>query len=120
MFGLFFEERLDNRTYVFVKNQLGKYTLYQIREEEESTFGLKRPIKIIEKNKVVKGRNRQNVLSMDVNMSMKEVKKTNIFFNSFTPIPKKEFDALKLIHTVLPTDYYSLEAIREHMPGLPI
>jgi len=27
---------------------------------------------------------------------------------------------LKLIHTVLPTDYYSLEAIREHMPGLPI
>lgn len=120
MFGLFFEERLDNRTYVFVKNQLGKYTLYQIKEEEESTFGLKRPIKIIEKNKVVKGRNRQNVLSMDVNMSMKEVQKANIFFNSFTPIPKKEFDALKLIHTVLPTDYYSLEAIREHMPGLPI
>jgi hypothetical protein len=120
MFGLFFEERLDNRTYVFVKNQLGKYTLYQIKEEEESTFGLKRPIKIIEKNKVVKGRNRQNVLSMDVNMSMKEVQKANIFFNSFTPISKKEFDALKLIHTVLPTDYYSLEAIREHMPGLPI
>lgn len=120
MFGLFFEERLDNRTYVFVKNQLGKYTLYQIKEEEESTFGLKRPIKIIEKNKVVKGRNRQNVLSMDVNMSMKEVQKANIFFNSFTPISKKEFDALKLIHAVLPTDYYSLEAIREHMPGLPI
>ena len=120
LFGLFFEERLDNRTYVFVKNQLGKYTLYQIKEKEESTFGLKRPIKIIEKNKVVKGRNRQNVLAMDVNMSMKEVQKANIFFNSFTPISKKEFDALKLIHTVLPTDYYSLEAIRELMPGLPI
>lgn len=120
LFGLFFEERLDNRTYVFVKNQLGKYTLYQIKEKEESTFGLKRPIKIIEKNKVVKGGNRQNVLSMDVNMSMKEVQKANIFFNSFTPISKKEFDALKLIHTVLPTDYYSLEAIHEHMPGLPI
>ena len=120
LFGLFFEERLDNRTYVFVKNQLGKYTLYQIKEEEKSTFGLKRPIKIIEKNKVVKGRNRQNVLAMDVNMSMKEVQKANIFFNSFTPISKKEFDALKLIHTVLPTDYYSLEAIRKLMPGLPI
>lgn len=120
LLGLFFEERLDIRTYVFVKNQLGKYTLYQIKEEEKSTFGLKRPIKIIEKNKVVKGRNRQNVLAMDVNMSMKEVQKANIFFNSFTPISKEEFDALKLIHTVLPTDYYSLEAIRELMPGLPV
>ena len=57
---------------------------------------------------------------MDVNMSMKEVQKATIFFNSFKPISKKEFDALKLIHTVLPTDYYSLEAIRELMPGLPV
>ncbi len=120
LFGLFYEKRLDSRTYVFVKNQLDKYTLYQIKEEEKFTFGLKRPIKIIEKNKVVKGRNRQNILAMDVNMRIKEVNKTNIFFNSFTPISKKEFDALKVVHTVIPTDYYSLEAVRELMPGLPI
>ena len=120
LFGLFYEERLDNRTYIFVKNQLDKYTLYQIKEEEKFTFGLKRPIKIIEKNKVVKGRNRQNVLAMDVNMRMKEVYKANIFFNSFTPISKKEFDALKVVHTVIPTDYYTLEAVHGLMPGLPI
>ena len=111
---------LITEPYVFVKNQLNKYTLYQIKEEEKFTYRLKRPIKIIEKNKMVKGRNRQNVLAMDVNMRMKEVNKANIFFNSFTPISKKEFDALKVVHTVIPTDYYSLEAVRELMPGLPI
>ena len=120
LLGLFYEKRLDNRTYVFVKNQLNKYTLYQIKEEEKFTYGLKRPIKIIEKNKMVKGRNRQNVLAMDVNMRMKEVNKANIFFNSFTPISKKEFDALKVVHTVIPTDYYTLEAVHGLMPGLPI
>ena len=120
LLGLFYEKRLDNRTYVFVKNQLNKYTLYQIKEEEKFTYGLKRPIKIIEKNKMVKGRNRQNVLAMDVNMRMKEVNKANIFFNSFTPISKKEFDALKIVHTVIPTDYYTLEAVHGLMPGLPI
>ena len=119
LFGLFYERKLNNRTYVFVKNQLDKYTLYQIKEEEKFTFGLKRPIKIIEKNKIVKGRNRQNILSMDVNYSMGEIQNKNIFFNSFTPISKKEFDALKVVHTVIPTDYYSLEAVRELMPGLP-
>jgi hypothetical protein len=120
LFGLFFEERLDNRTYVFVKNQLGKYTLYQIKEKEESTFGLKRPIKIIEKNKVVKGRNRQNVLSMDVNYTGETISKNTIYFNSFSSISKTEFDAFKATHTVAPTDYYTLEAIRALMPGLPV
>ncbi len=120
LFGLFYEEKLNNRTYVFIKNQINKYTLYQIAEEKESKFGLKRPIKIIEKNKVVKGRNRQNVLSMDVNLQMKNVEVLNIYFNSFRNISKKEFDDFTLVHQVLPTDYYSLDAVREVMPGLPI
>lgn len=120
LFGLFYEEKLNNRTYVFVKNQINKYTLYQIKEETQSRFGLKRPIKIIEKNKIVKGRNRQNVLSMDVNLQAKNVETLNIYFNSLRNISKKEFDDFTLVHQVLPTDFYSLDAVREVMPGLPI
>jgi hypothetical protein len=120
LFGLFFEERLDNRTYVFVKNQLGKYTLYNMSENYLSKMGLKRPFKIIEKNKVVKGRNRQNVLSMDVNYTGETISKNTIYFNSFSSISKTEFDAFKATHTVAPTDYYTLEAIRALMPGLPV
>jgi hypothetical protein len=120
LLGLFFEERLDNRTYVFVKNQLGKYTLYNMSEKLDAMLGIRRPFKIIEKNKVVKGRNRQNVLSMDINYSGKNTIERDVYFNSFKPISKPVFDAFKASHTVTPTDFYSLESIRAVMPGLPV
>lgn len=120
LFGLFFEERLDNRTYVFVKNQLGKYTLYNMSENYTRKMGIKRPFKIIEKNKVVKGRNRQNILSMDINYSGKSSTEKDIYFNSFKTISKTTFDAFKATHTIIPTDSYSLEAIHKLMPGLPV
>ena len=119
LFGLYFEAKLNNRTCLFVKNQLDKYTLYYLGDEYQTHFGLKRPIKIIEKNKVVKGRNRQNVLSMDLNILLKQVVQKSIYFNSFTSISKEEFDAFTFEHTVTPTDFFSLEAIRESMPSFP-
>ena len=120
LFGLFFERRLNNRTYSFVKNHIGKYTLYRIYEEYQQRFGLKRPIKIIEKNNVVKGRNRQNVLTMDFNYSMKELRKATVYFNAFTPISKKEFDSYILKHHVLPIDFYSKAEVKKHIPGMPL
>ena len=48
------------------------------------------------------------------------ISKNTIYFNSFSSISKTEFDAFKATHTVTPTDYYSLEAIRTLMPGLPV
>lgn len=119
LFGLFLEERLNNRTYDFVKNHLGKYTLYHIYEESQQLAGIKRPFKIIEKNKVIKGRNRQNVLSMDVNFSIKETYQKDIYFNSFTPITKEEFDAFKLTHRVVPQDFYSKSDIQNYISDFP-
>ena len=119
LFGLFFEERLNNRTYDFVKNHLDKYTLYHIYEESQQLAGIKRPFKIIEKNKVVKGRNRQNVLSMDVNFSIKEIYQKEIYFNSFTPITKEEFDAFKLTHRVVPQDFYSKSDVQNYISDFP-
>ena len=119
LFGLFYELRLINRTYLFVKNQLDKYRLYYLGNEYQTHIGLKRPIKVIEKNKIVKGRNRQNMLSMDLNMRLNTVVQQSIYFNSFTSISKEEFDAFTFEHTVTPTDFFSLEAIRESMPSFP-
>lgn len=120
LFGLFYEERLNNRTYSFVKNHMGKYTLYYIFEEYQQQNGVKRPIKIIEKNKVVKGRNRQNVLAMDLNVAVKEIYQKRIYFNAFTPISKQEFDAFALEHTVLPKKLYSKTEVKKHIPGIHI
>ncbi len=118
LFGLFFEKRLNNRTYTFAKNHDGKYTLFHIYEEYQQQIGLKRPIKIIEKNKVVKGRNRQNVLSMDVHFRVNETYQKSIYFNSFTPVSMKEFDAFTFKHSVLPKDLYSKAEIQKYIPGL--
>ena len=120
LFGLFHEERLNNRTYTFVKNHKGKYTLYHIYEEYQQQNGIKRPFKIIEKNKVVKGRNRQNVLAMDVNIAVKEIYQKRIYFNAFTPISKQEFDAFVLEHTILPKELYSKTEVKKHIPGLHV
>mgnify|MGYP006172488949 FL=1 len=119
LFGLFYELRLINRSCLFVKNQLDKYRLYYLGNEYQTHIGLKRPIKVIEKNKIVKGRNRQNMLSMDLNMRLNTVVQQSIYFNSFTSISKEEFDAFTFEHTVTPTDFFSLENIRESMPSFP-
>ena len=120
LFGLFFEKRLNNKAYTFVKNHSGKYTLYHVYEEHQLNNGIKRPFKIIEKNKVVKGRNRQNTLSMEVNFSMNQIQQQHVYIHSYTPISKKEFDTFKLNHRVLPKDLYSKDAITKYIPGLPM
>lgn len=120
LFGLFYEERLNNKTYVFVKTHLGKYTLYHIHEEYQELGGLKRPLKIIEKNKVVKGKNRQNVLAMDIHFSIKEIYQVSAYFNSFTPISKATFDAFKLRHSVIPENLHSKSEIKKKIPDLLI
>ena len=103
-----------------MKNHSGKYTLYHVYEEHQLNNGIKRPFKIIEKNKVVKGRNRQNTLSMEVNFSMNQIQQQHVYIHSYTPISKKEFDTFKLNHRVLPKDLNSKDAITKYIPGFPI
>lgn len=118
LFGLHYERKLKEKSYAFVKNHMGKYILYQIYEEYQQHIGIKRPIKIIEKNNVLKGRNRQNILAMDVNLRRTESLKKRIYFNAFTPISKQRFDAFILKHHVLPKDLYSTDDVKTHIPGL--
>ena len=96
LFGLFNEERLNNKEYVFIKNQFNNYRLYHVTLESQMTLGIKRPIKIIEKNKVVKGENRQNLLSMDIHYRLKNIDNRHIYYNSITPISSQNLEALNL------------------------
>lgn len=120
LFGLFFEKRLNNKKYVFIKNQLNKYRLYHITSEDQMMFGIKRPIKIIEKNKVVKGRNRQNLLSMDVHYRLKSIDCRHTYYNSITPISAQSLEAFEPEHHILPKDFYSLNAIGQYIPDFPL
>ena len=120
LFGLFYEERLNNKECIFIKNQFNNYSLYYVTQENQMTLGIKRPFKIIEKNKVVKGKNRQNLLSMNIHYSLKDIANRRIYFNSITPISSQNLESFKPEHQILPIDFYSQEAIDEHIPDFPL
>ena len=120
LFGLFYEERLNNKEYIFIKNQFNNYRLYNVTLEGQIVLGIKRPIKIIEKNKVVKGRNRQNILSMDINYRFKNIESRRIYFNSITPVSSQNLEAFEPEHQIVPTDFYSRDAIGRYIPDFPL
>lgn len=119
LFGFFYEERLNNKEYVFIKNPFNNYRLYNVTQEKQMTLGIKRPIKIIEKNKVVKGKNRQNLLSMNVHYRLKDIANRRIYFNSITPISSQKLEEFEPEHQIVPTDFYSRDAIGRYIPDFP-
>ena len=54
---------------VFTKDPAGSYTVKFATFEGGSSFGVKRPLKIIEKNKHVKGRRKQNELKLELDIA---------------------------------------------------
>jgi len=54
---------------VFTKDPTGAYTVKFATFENGSSFGVKRPLKIVEKNKNVKGRRKQNELKLKLDVT---------------------------------------------------
>lgn len=78
LLGISFDENLKKGTFIYSKNETKKYALKYAEMESGSKFGVKRPLKIIEKNKHTKGRRKQNEISSDLhfivsNMTKKEL-----------------------------------------------
>ncbi|WP_405292112.1 carboxypeptidase-like regulatory domain-containing protein [Algibacter sp. Ld11] len=101
LLGLSHERNLKKGTLIYSKNETEKYTLKYAELEEGSQFGIKRPLTIIEKNKHVIGRRKQNELDTDIHfvMAIKEKSELVIFeneqiaeitFTDFTEKPKVE------------------------------
>ncbi len=69
LLGLSYEERLYPGTTLFAKGNNGKYELRYLDKIIGNKMGVRRPLKVIEKNKYVKGRRKQNELSMELDIS---------------------------------------------------
>ncbi|MBT8178327.1 MAG: carboxypeptidase-like regulatory domain-containing protein [Eudoraea sp.] len=69
LLGLSFEERVYKGTTLFAKGANGKYELRFIDKIIGNKMGVRRPLRVIEKNKYVKGRRKQNELSMELDIS---------------------------------------------------
>ena len=102
--GVFY--RLDKRLVkrIFKKNENNKYELYFAENYYESSFGLDRPLKIIEKNKNVRGRRKQNQLSMQLNFAGNNKVKTEVIFIETNMINIDDYNRFKEIDSELPVE----------------
>ena len=68
-----------------MKDATGAYSPRYIELADGSFFGVDRPLKVIEKNKHVKGRRKQNELSLQLDVQMSNVQKYElVVFDSET------------------------------------
>ena len=83
LFGIHFNHTAHKGTIQYEKNSLGYYFPKYISIEDTELFTIQRPLKIIEKNKNVKGRRKQNELKLALNFAIQStLKKQLINYNS--------------------------------------
>lgn len=103
LLGISYQEKVHKGTLIYDKNDAGIYALKYAEATNTNNFGIKRPLKIIEKNKNVKGRRKQNELSTDLHFIMANtVKKELVVFENHN-IAETEFKAFKEKPNLTPT-----------------
>ena len=104
LLGLSYKETLKEVIIQFKKMKSGKYTIQYLEYVTGSDTMIKRPLVITEKNKIVKGRNRQNQLKMNLDMSQRLYQKYQMVVFKTTPISKLEFETFKEETIILPVN----------------
>ncbi len=82
-------------TAVYSKNSLNAYSLKYISHENKASFKVDRPLKIIEKNKHVKGRRKQNELKLQMQINLVDIEKREIVLFDVNSISPQDFKNLK-------------------------
>src|SRR5690606_1460751 len=86
LLGISLDQYLAAGKMIFTKEENEQYHLQYLEEELVAKIGIKRPLKIIELNKKVKGRNKQNELSLEIDMASTATNKHQIVIFSTEPI----------------------------------
>ena len=88
---------------IYSKQTDGFYGLKYYESESASRVGINRSLKIIEKNKIVKGRNKQNELSGRMDFAFNNMVKNEVVVFESEPINQNVFEAFEENNEVLPT-----------------
>ncbi|MEE9364027.1 MAG: carboxypeptidase-like regulatory domain-containing protein [Cellulophaga sp.] len=110
MLGISFKHYLSKGKMFFSKGENNSYNLRYFERESGSVAGIRRPLKIIEKNKHVKGRRKQNELSVKLDMAITNINKYEIVVFNTENISSETFDAFKENNKMLPTYMPSYDA----------
>jgi hypothetical protein len=103
LLGISMNQFMGKGKMIFNKSANTKYDLRYLEQEDGTRVGIRRPLKIIEKNKHVKGRNKQNELSVKLDMATVGVNKHEIIVFDTESISKTAYEAYIENNTVLPT-----------------
>lgn len=104
LLGMSFKHYLKEVVLQFKKMNSGKYTLQFFELSDGYESGVDRAFTIVEKNKVVKGRNKQNELKMDLNVQTIQTQKyQGVIFETET-ISQEEFDGFKENPSIFPVN----------------
>lgn len=102
LLGISLNEYLKEGTIIFHKNDNDKYSIKYIDESSGQRVGIKRPIKIIEKNKNVKGRRQQNMVKGDIDFIVTNLEKTELIVFETESLTEMAFNDFKEKANVLP------------------
>ena len=95
MFGVKSNVLSFKSTLLYEKDTNNKYHIKYMKKVTHSESGIDRSFKVIEKNKIVKGRNTQNKVSMRLDVMIKNKSTKELVFNKATTVTKSSYDAFK-------------------------
>ncbi len=103
LLGISMNQYLTEGKIIFTKEENNeKYHLSYCDVREGTSVGFKRPIKIIEKNKNVRGRRKQNELFIKVDAAFRNISRHELVVFDETNITTAQYESFKEKHTVLP------------------
>ena len=95
MFGISSSTVNVSKTILFEKNKDSQYYIKYYKSYSSYSQGVKRDFKIIEKNKIIKGKNKQNQLDLAVNIKTYLNSKWEMVFTNPQSLSSSEFTSFK-------------------------
>ena len=109
IFGVSFKEDLREVVIQFKKLNSGKYGLEFLDFNSSFEGGFERPLVITEKNKIVKGRNKQNQLKMDLNVVNRNTQRFQLVVFETELLENNIFDKIDEKGSLLPVNKTSYD-----------
>ncbi len=104
LFGVSYNKHTHKGTILYNKNNTtNTYNIKYVESESFSDFSIKRPLKIIEKNKHTKGRRKQNELETDLHFIISNKTKSELVVFENENITEKQFSTFEEHPKVKPT-----------------
>lgn len=96
LFGISTAEDIYRGKMIFKRDENGKYNPGYLELEKGESVGIDRPLTIIEKNKNVRGKSKQNELDLDIKFNLGQVRKYQLVVYENAPLNDNIFNTLEV------------------------